>query len=76
MNGMVPASPPPFIEGLTRREKEILGLIAEGFSTKMIADKCHISIYTVESHRKHLLVKLNVKNSMELISKASKVYLF
>lgn len=76
MNATLPDSPPPFFEGLTRREKEILGLIAEGFSTKMIAEKCHISIYTVESHRKHLLVKLNVKNSMELVSKASKVFRF
>jgi len=59
---------------LTRREKEILLLIGEGLSTKMIADKCHISINTVETHRRHLLEKLQVKNSMELIKEASKVF--
>ena len=59
---------------LTRREKEILLLIGEGLSTKMIADKCHISINTVETHRRHLLEKLQVKNSMELIKEASKLF--
>ncbi len=59
---------------LTRREKEILQLIAEGLSTKIIADKCHISIHTVETHRRHLLEKLQVKNSVELIKEASKIY--
>lgn len=59
---------------LTKREKEILLLIGEGLSTKMIADKCHISINTVETHRRHLLEKLGVKNSMELIKEASKVF--
>ncbi|WP_448699384.1 LuxR C-terminal-related transcriptional regulator [Mucilaginibacter sp. AW1-3] len=59
---------------LTKREKEILRLIAEGLSTKMIADKCYISTHTVETHRKHLLEKFNVKNSMELVKEASKVF--
>jgi DNA-binding CsgD family transcriptional regulator len=49
---------------LTKREKEILLLIGKGLSTKMIADKCNISINTVETHRRHLLEKLNAKNSM------------
>ena len=59
---------------LTPREKEILHLISEGLSTKMIADRCHISIHTVETHRRHLLEKIQVRNSMELIKEASKVY--
>lgn len=59
---------------LTRREKEILLFIGEGLSTKMIADKCNISINTVETHRRHLLEKLQVKNSMELIKEASKIF--
>ncbi|MHA4811535.1 helix-turn-helix transcriptional regulator [Flavitalea flava] len=57
---------------LTRREKEILQLIGNGLSTKMIAHTCKISINTVETHRRHLLEKLEVKNSMELIKEASK----
>lgn len=59
---------------ITDRELEILRLIARGLSTKMIADKCCISINTVETHRRRLLEKLNVKNSMELIKEASKRY--
>lgn len=59
---------------LTRREKEILQLIGKGLSTKIIADTCNISISTVETHRRHLLEKLQVKNSMELIKEASKIY--
>jgi DNA-binding CsgD family transcriptional regulator len=59
---------------LTRREKEILRLIGEGLSTKMIAEQCYISVNTVETHRRHLLEKLNAKNSMELIKEASKHY--
>ncbi len=65
---------PAYISRLTRREKEILQLIAQGLSTKMIADQCFISIHTVETHRRHLLEKLEVKNSMELIKEASKVF--
>ena len=40
----------------------------------MIADRCHISIHTVETHRRHLLEKIQVRNSMELVKEASKVY--
>jgi two-component system response regulator NreC len=53
---------------------EILRLIGQGLSTKLIADKCCISINTVETHRRHLLEKLQVKNSMELIKEASRRY--
>lgn len=62
------------IPALTEREMEILMLIGKGLSTKLIADKCFISINTVETHRRRLLEKLQVKNSMELIKEASKMY--
>jgi DNA-binding CsgD family transcriptional regulator len=65
---------PSWVTLLTRREKEILHLISDGLSTKMIADRCHISIHTVETHRRHLLEKIQVRNSMELVKEASKVY--
>jgi PAS domain S-box-containing protein len=51
----------------TSRELDILELIGLGYSTKQIADKLSISINTVETHRRRLLEKLQVKNSMELI---------
>jgi len=55
---------------LTTRERQVLKLIAEGFSTKIIADKLEISINTVETYRRRMLEKLDAKNSMELIRKA------
>jgi DNA-binding NarL/FixJ family response regulator len=52
---------------ITRREKEILQLIVEGFSNKEIADKLFLSIRTVENHRNHLLQKFDVKNTAGLV---------
>jgi DNA-binding NarL/FixJ family response regulator len=52
---------------LTAREKEILGLIAEGYTNPEIAEKIFLSSFTVDSHRKNLLAKLNVKNTAMLI---------
>ena len=52
---------------LSRREKEILELIAEGYTNPQIAEKLFISQFTVDSHRKNLLAKLNVKNTASLI---------
>lgn len=55
---------------LTAREKEVLELVANGHSTKQIADMLKISIRTVESHRINMLKKMKVNNSAELIRKA------
>ncbi|HMG68632.1 MAG TPA: response regulator transcription factor [Chitinophagaceae bacterium] len=55
---------------LTSREKEILELIAEGFTNPQIAEKIFLSPFTVDSHRKNLLAKLNVKNTASLIKLA------
>jgi DNA-binding NarL/FixJ family response regulator len=52
---------------LTKREKEILTLIAEGFTNNQIAEKLFISPLTVDSHRKNLLTKLNVNNTASLV---------
>ena len=52
---------------LTKREKEILGLITEGLTNMQIAEKLFISIDTVDSHRKNLYSKLNVKNTAMLM---------
>lgn len=54
---------------LTRREKEILQLIAKEYSTKEIADQLYISPFTVENHRKNLILKLGVKNVAGLVRK-------
>ncbi len=52
---------------LTPREKEVLELIAEGYTNPQIAEKIFLSQFTVDSHRKNLLAKLNVKNTAMLI---------
>lgn len=52
---------------LTKREKEILILIAEGLTNTQISERLFISIDTVDSHRKNLHTKLNVKNTAMLI---------
>lgn len=57
---------------ITKREKEVLQLIAEGLTNKEIAEKLFISIPTVNSHRKSLLEKFNAKNTAILIGNANK----
>ena len=52
---------------LSRREKEVLELIAEGYTNPQIAEKLFVSPFTVDSHRKNLIAKLNVKNTAMLI---------
>lgn len=58
---------------LSQREKEIIGLIAKEYTTDEIAAKLNISKNTIETHRKNIFFKLNVKNIAGLIYKA--VYL-
>ncbi len=52
---------------LTSREREILQLLAEGKTNKEMATALNISPYTVETHRGHILQKLNLHNSAELV---------
>lgn len=55
---------------LTRREKEVLELIAEGLTNQEIADKLFISVSTVDTHRKNLLAKLEAKNVAMMVKTA------
>lgn len=55
---------------LTKRELEILKHICNGLSSKDIGEKLFISINTVETHRKRILMKLNVKNSVGVVKYA------
>jgi DNA-binding NarL/FixJ family response regulator len=52
---------------LTEREKEILQLLAEGKSNKEVAEILNLSPYTVETHRTHLMQKLNLHNTAEIV---------
>jgi DNA-binding NarL/FixJ family response regulator len=57
---------------LTPREQEIMRLIAEGFSTKQIAEKLFISQKTVENHRTSIFSKLDIHSTIELVRYAAK----
>ncbi|HMT75257.1 MAG TPA: response regulator transcription factor [Chitinophagaceae bacterium] len=57
---------------LSSREKEVLLLIADGFTNPQIAAKLFISLHTVDSHRKNLLTKFTVNNTASLIKLAAR----
>lgn len=57
---------------LTPRENEVLQLIVEGKSTKAISKLLHVSVKTVESHRKQLMTKLKIQSIAELTKYAIK----
>lgn len=60
---------------ISKREKEVLQLIAEGFSSKQIAEELYISNHTAIAHRKNLIEKFKVKNTAQLIKEASRSFL-
>jgi DNA-binding NarL/FixJ family response regulator len=53
---------------ISTREKEIISLINKGMASKEIAEELHLSILTVDTHRKNILRKLQIRNAAELIS--------
>ena len=65
----------PKVPVLTRREKDVLGLIASGMTNNEIAAKLFISVTTVETHRKNLLAKFDVKNTASLVRAAVQMQL-
>ncbi|WP_257670706.1 response regulator [Parapedobacter tibetensis] len=56
---------------ITRREREVLQHIGKGLTTQEVADKLFISTHTVESHRKKLMEKFEVKNIISVIKLAT-----
>jgi DNA-binding NarL/FixJ family response regulator len=65
------SNPDSQIPVITRREREVLLLIAEGLTNNEIADKLFISNTTVDTHRKNLLTKFEVRNTATLIRLAA-----
>lgn len=55
---------------LSTREQEILALLVQGLSYKMIGEKCNISYSTVNTHIKHIYEKLHVNSAVEAVTKA------
>ncbi len=56
---------------LTRREREIIKYIADGFTNHEIAEKLFLSTVTVDTHRKNILAKLELKNTAALVKYAA-----
>ena len=61
---------PDYQSLLTNREIDVLKAIASGMQTKEIAERLHVSVNTVETHRKSLFMKFEVRNAVELVLKA------
>lgn len=57
---------------LTKREEEVLALVASGKSNQEVADELFISVKTVDTHKSHILDKLGLKNTAELVKYAIK----
>ncbi len=55
------------VEALTPREREVLQLIAEGYTNQGIANELYISVKTVEAHKAHIMAKLHARNRTDLI---------
>ncbi|UTW66881.1 response regulator transcription factor [bacterium SCSIO 12643] len=52
---------------LSKRELEVIGLVAQGYSNKQIAEEMFLSVHTVLTHRKNLMSKLGLKNTAGLV---------
>ncbi|MCE7058529.1 response regulator transcription factor [Dyadobacter sp. CY343] len=65
------SAPPKTVPFLTRREKEVLILIAEGLTNPQIAEQLFVSVTTVNTHRQNLLMKFEVSNTASLIKLAA-----
>jgi DNA-binding NarL/FixJ family response regulator len=58
---------------ITSREQEILKLMAEGMSSKSIANELGVSFHTVQTHRKNILRKLNQNSTIRAVTVAATV---
>ena len=52
--------------GITKRERQVIPLVADGFSNKEIAQKLNLSMYTVKSHIHNILVKLSLSTRLQI----------
>ena len=54
-------------ESLSEREMEVLGYMSKGYAEKEIADKMHVSVNTIKTHRKHIYHKLHIRCRAEIL---------
>ena len=62
-----PTDPAAGGESLSERELEVLGFMSKGYSEKEIADKMHVSVNTIKTHRKHVYNKLHIRCRSEIL---------
>lgn len=60
------------LKDLSNREKEVLTLFAQGYSTRIIADRLFVSVKTISTHKQNIFEKLNFKSDADLIKFAIK----
>lgn len=63
--GAAPLNTPP-LHSLSDREREVLAMLARGFTNQQVADKLFLSVKTIESYRSRLMLKLGLKDGAEL----------
>jgi two-component system nitrate/nitrite response regulator NarL len=68
-----PLEPTPLVDPLTRREVEVLQLVAEGLPNKTIADRLHISEHTVKFHINAIMGKLGAQSRTEAVVRATRL---
>lgn len=54
------------VSRVTKRERQILNLVSEGYSSKEIGSRLYISPFTVETHKRNLMTKFNARNIVHL----------
>ena len=59
--------------GLTAREIEVIRLSAEGLSAAGIADRLHVSVYTIKNHKQNIYIKMDVRSNAEMLRIANEL---
>jgi NarL family two-component system response regulator LiaR len=74
-NGVIASEEEPAKLGLSKRELEVLQLVAEGLSNQEIADRLFVSLNTIKTHSGRIFEKLDVKRRTQAIEKAKRLNL-
>jgi two-component system response regulator NreC len=67
MSRMEPGAEKKRFDGLSDRERQVLKLVAEGQTSQQIADELVLSVNTVQTHRAHIMTKLNLRNRADIV---------
>jgi len=70
-----PGATPAYVEPLSKREKEVLQLIAQGLSNEQIADRLFVSVSTIKTHLINIYSKLGVERRTQAVARAQELKL-